>query len=397
MCTKRNGGFTLIEMAVVLVIISMVAGGFLTLLTVKDEQGRIDLTKERLQRVEEALMMFYKKYHRLPCPAQRTIADDVAGFGVEYTNGASVCDDTQSPAGIAKANAAGAVDEVWIGIVPTRSLNLPDIYGIDGWNTRFTYAVVNDLAQSEALFTGYTNTTDNTGVIQILDNFNTTNNAADGNQITSNTLDAAGEYETNAYIIISHGKDRRGGFSTSGTAIKTCPTGASVVEESENCDGDDVFRDSGITDMSSTNVGYFYDYVRYKTRNQLVFDAASRNSLSGDIPNTAVVAFDQAGCPPGWTPFVSTAGTTQDAQGRVIVNVGDNGTTTYAYEDSGGVESTTLTAGNLPSGVVTYGATGAVAGTLSRGDGATSASPLGSDTAIDNRMPYIAMTYCKKL
>ena len=69
-------GFTLIEMAVVLLIIGLLLGGLLMPLSEQVNQERYRETEDVLKDVKEALMGFALDQRRLPCP-------DTTGDGVE--------------------------------------------------------------------------------------------------------------------------------------------------------------------------------------------------------------------------------------------------------------------------------------------------------------------------
>jgi prepilin-type N-terminal cleavage/methylation domain-containing protein len=66
---KTSQGFTLIEMAIALAILSFVLGGLLIPLTTQISQQRTNLTQQRLEEIKEALLGFAILYKRLPCPA----------------------------------------------------------------------------------------------------------------------------------------------------------------------------------------------------------------------------------------------------------------------------------------------------------------------------------------
>ncbi len=68
--TNKSQGFTLIEMAVVLVIMGILVGGLLTSFSKRTDQQRIELTQRRLDKIKEALLGYAVTYGRLPCPAE---------------------------------------------------------------------------------------------------------------------------------------------------------------------------------------------------------------------------------------------------------------------------------------------------------------------------------------
>jgi len=66
---KIQYGFTLVEMAVVLVIIGLLIGGFIISLPVQMDIRNIKVTQERLEEIKEALIGFAIINGYLPCPA----------------------------------------------------------------------------------------------------------------------------------------------------------------------------------------------------------------------------------------------------------------------------------------------------------------------------------------
>lgn len=129
--TRRLRGFSLIEIAVVLVIITilavMVGSSSIGLL----EARRRDETNQNLQKVEAALINFVATARRLPCPA----------------NGALAPTDPLAGAEPASCSAATMTN----GVVPWRALGLTQQEVADGWLNLFTYRVAEGLTTLEAM------------------------------------------------------------------------------------------------------------------------------------------------------------------------------------------------------------------------------------------------------
>ena len=66
---KPSGGFTLVEMAIVLVIVGLLLGGLLMPLSTQVEQRRIGETQKALDEINQALIGFAVANKRLPRPA----------------------------------------------------------------------------------------------------------------------------------------------------------------------------------------------------------------------------------------------------------------------------------------------------------------------------------------
>ena len=72
----RNNGFTLVEMAVVVLIMGLLIGGMLIPLSIQVENAGRQETSKTLENISEALLGFAVIHRRLPCP-------DTDGDGIE--------------------------------------------------------------------------------------------------------------------------------------------------------------------------------------------------------------------------------------------------------------------------------------------------------------------------
>ena len=114
-------GFTLAELAVVMMIVALLLGSMMYTLSVQLEQRAIEETRSRLEAARQLLLSFAIVNGRLPCPAT------AASLGAEDPLGGGTC---TTPYG---------------GFLPARTIGYQVVdaggYAIDSWNNRIRYAV----------------------------------------------------------------------------------------------------------------------------------------------------------------------------------------------------------------------------------------------------------------
>jgi len=132
----RAAGFTLIEIAVVIVVLAFILAMIAGIATAMVGQQRREATRQRLAGVDTALALFVSQNKRLPCPADGQVVGTAAGAGAEARNAAN-----------GSCNIDGVDNRQTRGVVPWQSLGLsePDI--TDGWGNRLTYRVAPELAK----------------------------------------------------------------------------------------------------------------------------------------------------------------------------------------------------------------------------------------------------------
>ena len=263
---KLKFGFSLIEMAIVLTILSILMASVFTLIPVKQEQQNIDEINAKLTRIQQALDSFYNQNGYLPCPAPRN-----ANFSDVGTQIGLAQDCTGSvPSGITEYDAPEGY--VWIGAIPTRTLNLPDDFMFDPWNHRIEYGVVKGLAQSK---TNYSSLTAAGAYFIIKDSLL--------NQINTDSYSGSDPKAVNivAYTLFSHGKDGNGATNTSGVT-QSCSSGDL---DNENCNNDHIFIDASYN--SSSGSGYYDDYIRWKTNQQQARDGTLGGGSGNGVGSTA--------------------------------------------------------------------------------------------------------------
>ncbi len=223
---NNNKGFTLIEMAMVLVIVGVALGSGLMVFNQYTILSKIDETKARLAEVLEAIDDYVDKYGMLPCPADPTLTFSNASFGVANC----------SYAGALKS--ADVSNKVVIGMLPTSTLNIYPSLALDSYGNRISYIVREDATTGSGI------------------------NAASIDLPLSN-YSGSSSYSGVVVIVISHGLNGYGGWiGASGTRINA--TGGNAQED-ENATAGGVF-------YASANLLLYDDIVYFRTKSQLTDD-----------------------------------------------------------------------------------------------------------------------------
>ena len=144
----RRHGFSLVEMAIVLLIIGVIVGGGMVIFTKSLDKERYEETEGKLKVLQAAIADYRKAFNRLPCPANINSAMDATTnnyYGIEGATPGTCTGSTPS--------ASTLTGNFVIGMVPTKTLRLPDDAAIDGWGRRIAYVVDNRLTATNAFTT----------------------------------------------------------------------------------------------------------------------------------------------------------------------------------------------------------------------------------------------------
>lgn len=194
---SRNAGFTLVELAIVLIIVSLLTGGLMMSLSAQVQQRQRSETQQQLTDIRDALLGYAASHSALdgkpyfPCP-------DTDGDGLENRNGNNC------------TNASGQL--------PWGDLGLGNQ---DAWGNRFDYRVHNNLSRNDMGFT-LTTISSSTNLMKVCE------------QLASCTQPLASSLPL---VVFSHGPNGLGAV-TSQNANLPAATGA---DEVENNNADPIF------------------------------------------------------------------------------------------------------------------------------------------------------------
>lgn len=117
----QTKGFSLVEMAVVLVIVGLLISGLIMPLSAQMDQRNVAETRDSLENAKQAILGFAVANGRLPCPASST------SKGIE----------NPATGGDCSTNQDGFLPAATLGLQPIDSSG----YMLDAWNNRIRYAV----------------------------------------------------------------------------------------------------------------------------------------------------------------------------------------------------------------------------------------------------------------
>jgi prepilin-type N-terminal cleavage/methylation domain-containing protein len=143
--TRRQRGFTLTELAVVLVLVGLLIGGAIMTFSAQVEQRTNEETQRRLNAAAEAIVAFAIVNKRLPCPARfASAASHSQGLESFCTAATGTCAGAETTTVQAHGNCSNFYD----GFVPAASIALMPAdsskFAVDPWGNRLRYAIARD-------------------------------------------------------------------------------------------------------------------------------------------------------------------------------------------------------------------------------------------------------------
>lgn len=279
--TKKNKNFkrafSLIELSVVLVIISILITGVLSASVVAVNNARYKNTHEKIEELYQALGNYLKVNGKLPCPAALNIAKGSANYATEAgTNGACTND--------------LVANEVSHGMVPAVTLGLSPDFAEDAFGSKIYYVVDEDLTSASTFDddirdngpTGYTT------------------------QLTINQDPAATSFEADV-LLLSHGANKYGAYSANATT-KIGSDGGTHEDDNDSSSANGDF-------YSTSNQDEFDDVLFAKQITNMIADfnaydkincASDSESLYGTTISWSEANYSEekvadTNCPSGYT------------------------------------------------------------------------------------------------
>ena len=228
---QRQSGFTLIELAIVLVIIGVLIGSFLGTLGARIDTTRRAEAQADLVAIKTAILGFAISSGGpfLPCPCTANCATDAANPGLENRNVAT---------GTCTAGAAAG----YLGYLPWATLGLKPA---DSWNTLYRYWVDPDFSD------------DGTGAGSVFDLADT--GSGQVRTRSPNGLTTPLVASNVIAVVFTQGKNTFGGLSVDGAARPAIPAGN--VDETDNADTNSGFVSRTPTEAGATTAGGEFDDI----------------------------------------------------------------------------------------------------------------------------------------
>lgn len=128
-------GFTLAEMAIVLVVVGLLLTSVLNTVSTQVEARNIAETQSRLNQIKDALIGYAQANGRLPCAANGTLATGATGAGLEAVTG-NVCTTGDIYAVLPWATLGVSETDVWgRRFRYVVDVNFADAYAAASWST----------------------------------------------------------------------------------------------------------------------------------------------------------------------------------------------------------------------------------------------------------------------
>ena len=270
---RHAAGFTLAEMAIVLVVVGLLLTSVLSTVSTQIEARNIGETQSRLNQIKDALTGFAQANGRLPCPADGTLVTGATGAGLEEVN--DTVSDTCKSVGTKYR------------VLPWATLGLVET---DVWGRRFSYWVNQSFADSYA----------QTVIDAATGSWGCTTPAVPPVSPTSFALCAQGTFtvktrtpanktgtsvSTIPVVIISHGKNGYGAYTSGGTQY-TAPPAGNVDETANATTASTTFysreqspETTTCSDTAAGNFCEFDDLVAYSPDSLLVTRMVSAGKL----------------------------------------------------------------------------------------------------------------------
>lgn len=302
---RKSGGFSLVEMAVLLVIFGGLAAASTMLGSKWVEGTEVQTTRSNIETIEKAIDAYVRLNRRLPCPAPETVSSSSSDFGKE-AEGLGDC-----TAGTDDAESAST--DTRKGVVPFKTLGIGKSLAYDAWGNRLSYYVDKRMTVENAV------------------DLYPVNSVIPGDIVVQDLTLASNRTTKAVFALVSHGARAHGARSRTGTLLTADNPHSGELENADvNAAGASTGLDNTLVQAMVS--GSFDDIVSYKLRSQLASSGVNGGPESCDADASVTWTQGAANCAGGHGELadgesVQVVDSTGPDSGTVIV-VCDRGTVT---------------------------------------------------------------------
>ena len=264
---KIKKAYTLIELSIVIVIISLMMSGVFNIITGSVITTKNSITAQDLNVIYEAMGTFLTTQKRLPCPASLTSSiNDDATFGNESGSGS----------GCVASSGIYQNGNLFYGAVPTKALNISVNYAFDEYGNKINYII--DQRFTFNFVTSPAN--DLTGV----NSFGTIQNPVNIMTVNEKISTSATTITNDAILVLfSNGANGFGAFGSNGIQ-NTLSTDADEIENQLNSSLTPTFNNIFISNSAISDK--FDDILLFKTQSYFINDFSASNLIA--CPGNAI-------------------------------------------------------------------------------------------------------------
>lgn len=175
---KTKLAYTLVELSISLSLIAVLTTIGINTIASQSNKTKQEITRKNMAVIETAIMDYYVLHKHLPCPAEGRALEMDSNFGFSEAYDAITHECSDKLIGNT-------------GMVPVRTLKIPEEYAYDGWGRKFSYRIAKGMGNkddfSNTFFSGDLEITNLSG------------------EIISSRKNSDGESFGGVYVLISHG------------------------------------------------------------------------------------------------------------------------------------------------------------------------------------------------
>ncbi len=254
---RKEAGFTLVEVAIILTVLGLVLGPFFGYLSSQYLKRNLIQQHDRREAIMSALAVFVAENDRYPCPANPGLGPTSVDFGVEncsVISSGSMVNNIRAFDGNLSMLASSFNRQVYVGALPVATLRLPPNFIANGDGWKYFYVISANL-----MSTG----TNSVGAITVFVDSDKDN--ITGVDDSGTVLDPGDARLNNVhFVVVDPGKLGRGAYAYEGV-LGGFLCDNTLAGDYRNCsfsvDGTNLteFRDMQFSDSGDVNSPNYYD------------------------------------------------------------------------------------------------------------------------------------------